>query len=132
MSSLEQGLTTIITEEAQLRMVHIRLVEAFSAITGSYVRDNPTAERFADTVLLMERTIGIVQGTDKLADFLDPQLGEQGAILTVGEPLSVSDRLETYKANRRGARQAVADLTQDLRKALEATIAASSPDMPSN
>jgi hypothetical protein len=47
-------------------------------------------------------------------------LGRQQAVLTIGQPISVSDRWSTYSENRRSARQAVADLTQDLQTALEA------------
>jgi hypothetical protein len=37
----------------------------------------------------------------------------------VGTPISVSDRWESYATNRRTAKQAVGDLTQELQTALE-------------
>ncbi|WP_071599813.1 hypothetical protein [Mastigocladopsis repens] len=40
-----------IAEEANLRMWHMRLVESFVAVTGNYVHEKPTAERFAETTL---------------------------------------------------------------------------------
>jgi hypothetical protein len=42
--------------------------------------------------------------------------------MTVGEPISVSERWEAYQASRRSAKQSVAELTQNLQTALEAMI----------
>jgi hypothetical protein len=42
--------------------------------------------------------------------------------MTVGEPISVSDRWSTYQTSRQAARQSVTDLTKDLQKALESLI----------
>jgi hypothetical protein len=46
-------------------------------------------------------------------------LAKQQVQMTVGEPISVSDRWEGYQTSRR---LAVAELTQDLQSALEAMI----------
>lgn len=51
--------------------------------------------------------------------FNRPKLGKQCAYVTVGTPISVSDRWDDYQDNRRAAKQAVADLTQDLQTALQ-------------
>ncbi|MEH1845996.1 MAG: 1-acyl-sn-glycerol-3-phosphate acyltransferase, partial [Nostoc sp.] len=51
-----------------------------------------------------------------------PQLGKQKVKITVGEPISVSERYPAYKENRLGARQAVAEVTNDLQHALEGLI----------
>lgn len=112
LSNLERGLADRIAEEAELRMWHMRLVESFVAVTGSYVSDKPTVERFAETLLLIRDTIVRINGGNP---FPRPALGDQVAYLSVGEPLSVSDRWSAYKANRR---QAVADLTADLQSAV--------------
>ena len=117
-SPIERGLADRIAEEADLRMWHMRVVEHFVAVTGSYVRENPTVERFADTAILLWKTFEQIQGKTTRT----PHLGSQKARVTIGEPISVSDRWETYSASRRSGKQAVDDLTQDLRKALEATI----------
>lgn len=42
--------------------------------------------------------------------------------MTVGEPISVSDRWQAYQTSRRSAKLAVADLTKDLQTALEEMI----------
>jgi hypothetical protein len=39
--------------------------------------------------------------------------------LTIGEPISVTQRYPHYQENRRSAREAVQQLTQDLQQTLE-------------
>ena len=116
LSPLERGLANRIAEEASLRMWHMRLVESFVAVTGQYVLEKPTVERFAETALLLWYTMTRIKDGNP---FSPPRLGKQKADLTVGDPIVVSDRWEAYKKSRR---QAVAQLTQDLQTALEATI----------
>ena len=116
LSLVEKGLGDRLAEEASLRMWHMRLVESFVAVTGSYVKEKPTAERFADTVLLLWDVVAKIKGEN---GFFRPQLGEQKAIITVGDPISVSDRFDEYKKSRR---QAVSHLTQTLQDALDELI----------
>ncbi|MBT9315518.1 1-acyl-sn-glycerol-3-phosphate acyltransferase [Leptothoe spongobia] len=115
-SAVERGLADRIAEEADLRMWHMRLVESFVAVTGRYVLEKPTAERFAETVLLLTDMVTRLQGGNP---FPRPSLGKREALLTVGEPICVSDRWSDYKQSRR---KAVAALTKDLQGALEALI----------
>jgi hypothetical protein len=119
LSPAERGLADLMAEEASLKMWHMRLVESFVAVTGSYVLEKPTVERFAETVLIMWDTIVRIKGDNP---FQRPQLGKQQVQLTVGEPISVSERWETYQSSRRNAKQAVADLTQDLQTSLQSMI----------
>ncbi|MBD2771939.1 1-acyl-sn-glycerol-3-phosphate acyltransferase [Iningainema tapete] len=119
LSPVERALGDRVAEEANLRMWHMRLVESFVAVTGKYVREKPTAERFAETTLLIWDMVTRIRGTNP---FRRPQLGKQQVKMTIGEPLSVSERYPVYKASRQGARQAVADLTKDLQQAMEGLI----------
>jgi 1-acyl-sn-glycerol-3-phosphate acyltransferase len=116
LSLVEKGLGDRIAEEASLRMWHMRLVESFVAVTGYYVQEKPTAERFADTVLLLWDLVAKIKGENA---FFRPQLGKQKAQITVGDPISVSARFDDYKKSRR---QAVTSLTQDLQDTLEKMI----------
>ncbi len=118
-SPVERGLADRIAEEADLRVWHMRLVETFVAVTGQYVREKPSVERFADTTLLAWDMVCRIKGGNP---FKRPKLGPQKALITIGEPISVSDRWDAYKGGRRNAKQAVADLTQDLQTALEKMI----------
>ncbi|HEY9647717.1 MAG TPA: 1-acyl-sn-glycerol-3-phosphate acyltransferase, partial [Chroococcidiopsis sp.] len=112
LSPVERGLADRIAEEADLRLWHMRLAESFVSVTGRYVIEKPTAERFAETLMLLWETINRIQGKPT---FPRPLVGEQKAQITIGKPISVSDRWDNYQANRR---QAVAGLTQDLQNAL--------------
>ncbi len=94
----------------------MRLVESFVAVTGYYVKEKPTASRFAEMALLLWELVKKIKGE---SPFPRPQLGQQRAILTVGKPISLNDRWPSYKSSRR---QAVAQLTQDLQTALEEMI----------
>jgi hypothetical protein len=100
-------------------MWHMRLVETFVAVTGHYVVEKPTVERFAETILLLWDMVTRIKGSNP---FERPRLGKQRVQMTVGQPLSVSDRYPIYQASRHSARLAVADLTQDLQHAMEALI----------
>ncbi|MEA5581649.1 1-acyl-sn-glycerol-3-phosphate acyltransferase [Nodularia harveyana UHCC-0300] len=116
LSPVEIALGDRVAEEANSRMWHMRLVEGFVAVSGNYIREKPTAERFAETTLILWKMIARIKG-DKVSQM--PQLGEKKVKITIGEPISVSDRYPAYKENRLGARQAVADLTNDLQQELE-------------
>lgn len=119
LSVLERSLANRIAAEANLRMWHMRLVESFVAVTGAYVSEKPTAERFAETALIMWDTIERIKGGKATSR---PKLGLQRVQMTVGEPISVSDRQEQYQASRSSAKQAVTELTRSLQIALEKTI----------
>ena len=113
---VERGLADRIAEEADLRLWHMRLVESFVSVTGQYVIEKPTYDRFAETLLLLWEMMAHIKGKVTLAR---PSLGTQSVQMTVGKPISVSDRWQEYKTSRR---QAVAQLTQDLQIALEQMI----------
>ncbi|MEH1833546.1 MAG: 1-acyl-sn-glycerol-3-phosphate acyltransferase [Nostoc sp.] len=118
-SAVEKALGDRVAEEANARMWHMRLVESFVAVSGNYIRENPTVERFAETTLILWQMIAKIKGNKAVQR---PQLGKQKVKITVGEPISVSERYPAYKENRLGARQAVAEVTNDLQHALEGLI----------
>jgi hypothetical protein len=115
-SAVEKGLADRIAEEASLRLWHMRLVESFVSVTGRYVIEKPTGDRFAEILLIFWDMVTRIKGE---VPFPRPQLGEQRVRITIGEPISVSDRWAAYQGSRR---QAVAGLTQDLQTALESMI----------
>lgn len=119
LKGLERGLSDRIAEEANLRMWHMRLVETFVSVNGHYILEKPTAERFAETTLLLWDLVTRIKGTNP---FHRPRLGKQRVQMTVGQPLSVSELYPTYHASRHGARKAVAQLTQNLQQALSSLI----------
>ncbi|WGV28368.1 1-acyl-sn-glycerol-3-phosphate acyltransferase [Halotia branconii] len=119
LSPVEKALGDRVAEEANARMWHMRLVESFVVVSGNYIREKPTLERFAETTLILWQMIARIKG-DQTSQ--RPQLGKQQVKMTIGEPISVSERYPTYKKNRLGARQAVADLTNDLQQVMEELI----------
>ncbi len=119
LSPVEKALGDRVAEEANLRLWHMRLVETFAAVTGTYVKEKPTPERFAETTLIIWDMVTRIKGGNP---FKRPQLGKQKAKITIGKPLSVSERYSVYSASRRGARQAVVELTNDLQKVMEGLI----------
>ncbi|NET38784.1 MAG: 1-acyl-sn-glycerol-3-phosphate acyltransferase [Cyanothece sp. SIO1E1] len=119
LSEVERGLADLVAEEANLRMWHMRIAESFVAVTGRYVMEHPTADRFAETLILLWQMVTRIKGKGINPR---PQLGKQAARITIGQPLSVSERWAEYKSGRRGA---VANLTQDLRTAMEAMLVSS-------
>lgn len=110
---VELGLANWVAEEASLRMNHMRVVERVTAVTGKYVLEKPTAERFSETLLILWKVVTWIKGGNAGKR---PYLGKQRVQMRVGETIDVSDRYPAYKSNRR---QAIEQLTQDLQTALE-------------
>ena len=119
LSPVQRGLADWIAAEAELRMLHMRLAESFVAVTGTYVREKPSFERFAETSLILFDAIARIKGTKNPRR---PRLGWRKSTVTIGKPIDVSDRAIVYRQNRRGAKQAVTQLTQDLYTALKEMI----------
>ncbi|MEC4815728.1 MAG: 1-acyl-sn-glycerol-3-phosphate acyltransferase [Scytonema sp. PMC 1069.18] len=116
LSPLQRGLANWIAEEASLHMLHMRLAESCVAVTGSYVLEKPTFGRFAETSLILFDLIARIKGEKNPAR---PQLGLRKSRVTVGEPISVTERWSDYQISRQAAKQAVNNLTRDLKLALE-------------
>ncbi len=119
LSPVELGLANRIAEESDLRMWHMRLVESFVAVTGHYVKEHPSADRFAETVLLLRDMVSKIKGKTKGQSVSGLQLGPQRAIATVGEPIAIGPLFSGYKEKRR---QAVSKLTKELQEAMEKMI----------
>ncbi|MEH2444199.1 lysophospholipid acyltransferase family protein [Nostoc sp.] len=115
----KRGLADWIAEEADLRMRHMRIVESFVAVTATYIQEQPTAERFAETALLVFDMLSRIQDTTLPGR---PRLGLRQAQITVGEPISVTERWSNSQGDRQASRKAVSDLTKDLQIALEKMI----------
>jgi hypothetical protein len=119
LSSIDKSLGDRVAEEAYVRMWHMRLVEDFVAVSGMYIREKPTLERFAETILLLWDLVNKIKGNPPVNR---PQLGKQQVRITIGEPISISERYPNYKSSRVAARQAVTELTTDLQQVLEGLI----------
>ncbi|MGB7415138.1 MAG: 1-acyl-sn-glycerol-3-phosphate acyltransferase [Thermosynechococcaceae cyanobacterium] len=119
LSPLEQGLADWVAEEASIKLGHMRLVERISSVTGHYIVQKPTVDRFAEVILLVWKVIENLKGGDPHSP---PNLGLKSLRITAGQPLSVTERWPTYQKDRRHARQEIESLTQELQAALEGMI----------
>jgi hypothetical protein len=114
-SPLERGLADRLAEETERRLWTMRLAEGFVGVSGHYVRDHPSQERFADTLLLLWDTRCRILGKAPVR----PRLGPRRVRLSIGEAIPLEDRMEAYRADRRGA---VARLTGELERRLQGLI----------
>ncbi|MEL6461271.1 MAG: 1-acyl-sn-glycerol-3-phosphate acyltransferase [Cyanobacteria bacterium J06621_15] len=119
LSAVQRGLADWIAAEADLRMLHMRLVESFVALKATYIKEKPSFQRFAETALILFDAISKIKGNKNPGR---PRLGWRKSIVSVGKPIHINNRLSTYKQNRQSAKQTVAQLTQDLQQALEEMI----------
>lgn len=119
LSAVKRGLADWIAAEADLRMLHMRLVELFVVMSATYIKEKPSFERLAETSLILFDAIARIKGNKSPGR---PRLGLRKSTVTVGEPISVSDSANFYKESRQGAKQAVAELTQNLQTALSEMI----------
>jgi hypothetical protein len=117
LSAVERGLAEWIAQEASWRMLHMRLVESFVAVTGNYIESQLSFERLAETTLILFDAIARIKNHNRTTP-RRPNLGWRQARVTIGTPISVTDRWSRYTDNRSTAKAAVADLTQDLHRAL--------------
>ncbi len=120
LSPLERGLADRVAAEASSRMWHMRLVEGFVAVTGSYVSAVPSPERFAETSLILWDVIHKIKGDH--VNHHRPDLGDRRATMTIGSPISVSAHWPAYSSSRTAAKQTLVKLTEQLQDALQATI----------
>jgi len=102
----------------------MRLVESFVAVSGRYVKDHPSQERFADTLLILWETMARIKGTNPAKR---PRLGPRRAVVRIGEPLAIAPRLAAYRVDRRTG---VAALTAELRSSLVDLILPTGPVNP--
>jgi 1-acyl-sn-glycerol-3-phosphate acyltransferase len=114
--ALQRGLADQLAEESERRLWHMRVVESFVAVSGRYVKERPSQERFADTLLLLWDSRCRLLGRDPMRR---PRLGPRRALLRIGEPIAIEPRLEAYRTDRRAA---VAALTTELQASLEGLI----------
>jgi hypothetical protein len=114
---MDRGLADRWAEETERQLWHMRLVESFVAVSGRYVKDHPSQERFADTLLILWDTMARIKGSNPAKR---PRLGPRRAVVRIGEPLTINGaRLAAYRADRRAA---VAALTAELQGRLEGLI----------
>ncbi len=114
LSPIARCLADRIAQEAALRLWHMQLVERLTSVTGDYIREKPSADRFAETTLILWSVVTHLQGKDRPV-----KLGQRWAAIRVGEPIWLNDYWETYRSSRKAAREAVNQVTAVLAQRLQ-------------
>lgn len=117
LAPVARGLADWTATEASLCLEHMHLVEPFAAISGHYVAEAPTVDRYAEVLQILWRAVVWIEGRPGASP---PSLGPSRARLQVQAPIDVTARHRAYRQDRR---LAVQDLTARVRQALEATLA---------
>jgi hypothetical protein len=117
LSPLARSLADRIAQEAELRLWHMQLVERLTSVTGDYVREKPSADRFAETTLILWSVVTHLQGKDQPV-----HLGKRWVAVRVGEPIRLNDYWETYCRSRKAAREVVNQVTELLAERLQGLI----------
>lgn len=115
-SPVSLGLADWTAAEASLCLEHMRLVEPFAVITGSYVAEKPSPDRYAEVLLILWQATAWIEGRSQVRP---PSLGPTRAVLQVGEPIDVTGSLASYRQDRR---RAVDGLTTTIRRRLESML----------
>lgn len=118
-SALEKGFGDQLAREASASLWHMRIAESILPVTGNYVREHPSPSRFAEMLLLIWRAMGRVKC---LPYGETPYLGNRKLILSAGNPISISEHLDTYQSSRANAKNMVQKLTDDLQTAFRSMI----------
>lgn len=113
---VQKALADRLADEASLHLWHVKIVENLIAVSGHYVRDKPTVERFAEMTMLVSGLVDYLLGREPRRLFF----GERRVIFSMGEPIQVRQFEAEYKSSRRTA---VTALTQTLAERLQAMLA---------
>ncbi len=117
LSPLARGLADRIAQESALRLWHMQLVERLTSVTADYVREKPTADRFAETTLILWSVVTHLQGKTQAVN-----LGERWVSIRVGEPIRMNEYWDTYRSSRKAAREVVQAVSDTLAQRLKGLI----------
>jgi hypothetical protein len=116
LSPVNRSLADWTAAEAALCLGHMRLVEPFAGISGTYVAAKPSPDRYAELLQILWRAVAWIEGRPEAPP---PDLGPLQARIRLGTPIDVTARRGDYRHDRR---QAVEDLTIAVGRGLEEAI----------
>jgi hypothetical protein len=119
LSPVDRALADWRADEAALAERHMRLAETFVAVSGSYVRDRPSLERFQETTLLLHDALARLRGEGPSGR---PRLGARRVRITVGEALSVREFQAGAGAGRPGRQRVIEALNGAIRASFETAL----------
>jgi hypothetical protein len=106
-------------EQAEPLFGELQRFQNFIAVTGDYVAQNPTGERFLEVLGRLEKEVyGELRHTAISKD----------AVVRIAPPIRMEERYETYRGDKRGTvRQVTAELEGQIRGMLQELSAAGTP-----
>ncbi|AFY59456.1 1-acyl-sn-glycerol-3-phosphate acyltransferase [Synechococcus sp. PCC 6312] len=120
LSPVERGFANWLAQEAELRLRHMRLAERFTSITGHYVREKNSPDRFAEVLFILARTLCWIEDKPQPDSLF---LGPRRVRLTVAPVIPLREYWPEYQQNRRQARQVVQTVTAKIGQSYEEIIA---------
>ena len=115
LSSIERSFADQLALEAHYSNWHMRIAESLIGVASDYVHQNPSPSRYIEVLKLMWSVLQRVTERDPKSAFkADPNFGDRKLIISVAEPLSVSDRLTEYQSSRTAAKECTRKLTEEI------------------
>ncbi len=110
-SLIERKLLDRIATESKEMDWHMRLVESFVSVTGTYIKEKPSYERFTEITFLLFDTISKIKtGSGQKR----PDLGKYKVKLTAGNPILLNPYHAIHKTGKRGTKEAVEKICEEL------------------
>jgi len=117
LSPLARHLADQLAQETAGRLWHMQLVERLTSVAVDYVQEKRSADRLAEVTLMLWSVVNHLQGKEQPV-----HLGERWVAVRVGEPIRLNDSWETYRRNRKSAREVVNQVTALLAARLQGLI----------
>ena len=115
LSTMERSFADQLALEATYSNFHMKIAESVIGVTSDYVRQHPSTSRYIEVLNLIWSVLNRITERDPKSVFKQaPNFGDRKLTISVGEPLSVSDRLEEYQSSRTAAKECNRKLTENL------------------
>ncbi len=120
LSQIERSFADQLALEANYSNWHMRIAESLIGVTSDYVRQHPSPSRYIEVLKLMWSVLDRVTDRNPNSVFKKvPNFGDRKLILSVAEPLSVSERLEEYQSSRAAAKECSRKLTEEIHTSMK-------------
>jgi len=119
LSQVERSFADQLALEANYSNWHMKIAESIIGVTSDYVRQHPSPSRYVEVLKLMWSVLYRVTERDPDSVFKEtPNFGDRKLIISVAEPLSVSERLPEYQSSRTAAKECTRKLTEEISNSL--------------
>jgi len=120
LSQVERCFADQLALEANYSNWHMKIAESIIGVTSDYVRQHPSPSRYIEVLKLMWSVLKRVTERNSDSVFKEtPNFGDRKVILSVAEPISVSERLSEYQSSRTAAKECNRKLTEEIHSAMK-------------